>query len=79
MKERAFFVMTRIKSSIEVAFRHLGHVILMKELALVAFLAETSQPMLANHRAVSSNVPVRTLWTIPTSARLTEEFTYCCR
>lgn len=80
MKKWAFFIMTRIKAGIEVALRHLRHVILMQELALIAFLAETSQPMLTHHGTVTADMSVRALRAIRTSSLLTVKFAYCrCR
>ena len=42
-----YFALT--KSRVEIALGHLGHIILVKELALVALLTQSSQPMLGKH------------------------------
>ena len=42
-----YFALT--KSRVEIALGHLGHIILVKELALVALLTQSSQPMLRKH------------------------------
>lgn len=47
MQERALLFMACVESRIEVAFRHLGHVIFVKEFTAIALLAERSEPMLA--------------------------------
>lgn len=77
MKEWAFFIVTSIESGIEITFRHLGHVIFVEEFTLVAFLTETSQPMFANDRTISSDVSVGTLRPIAATSWLTEEFAHC--
>ena len=41
---------------VEVALRHLGHVVLVQELAAVALLAEPPQPVLADHGLVAADV-----------------------
>lgn len=79
VQKRAFLVMTCMESSIEVAFRHFRHVIFMKKFTLVAFFAKTSQPMLANNCAVTTDVSIRALWPVAAALRLAEEFAYCCR
>ena len=59
--------MTCMEPRVEVALRHLGHVELVQELALVTFLAQTTQPVLAYNRPVASNVSewaTRTLVTV---------------
>lgn len=50
VEESALFLVACVESRVEVAFGHLGHVILVQELAAVAFLAQRSQPMLADDR-----------------------------
>ena len=37
---------TLTESRVEIALRHLGHVVLVEELTLVSLLAQASQPML---------------------------------
>lgn len=78
MKERALLIVARIKSGIEVALRHLGHVILVEELALVTLLAKTSQPVLADHGAVATDVSVRALRSVAAASGLTEKLAYSC-
>lgn len=63
MQEGTFLVATLAKFGVEVAFRHLGHVIFMEELALVSLLTESSEPVLTHHRLLSTDV---TEWTHPT-------------
>ena len=53
MLEWALFVETSAELLIKVTLRHFGHIVLVEELAIVAFFAKTAQPMLANHRSVS--------------------------
>lgn len=78
VKERALLIVARIKSGIEVALRHLGHVILVEELALVTLLAKTSQPVLADHGAVATDVSVRALRPVAAASGLTEKLAYSC-
>lgn len=44
------------KFGVEVAFRHLGHVIFMEKLALVSLFAESSEPVLTHHRLLPTDV-----------------------
>jgi len=55
-----FFVETSAELLVEIALGHLGHVVFVEKLAVVALLAKTPQPMLANHRPVTSDVPIGT-------------------
>lgn len=75
MQEWAFFVATFTKLGVEVAFRHLGHVVLMKELALVSFLTQSSEPVLTHHSLLSTDVTEGTHSTFHTS-RPHEELTH---
>lgn len=60
VQERAFLIVAGIEARIEVAFGHFGHVVFVQELALVALLAEATQPMFADNRTIAANVPKRT-------------------
>lgn len=44
------------KLGVEVAFRHLGHVIFVEKLALISLFAESSQPVLTHHRLLPADV-----------------------
>ena len=44
------------KLRVEVALRHLGHVVLMQELTLVPLLAQPPQPVFAHHCLLATNV-----------------------
>lgn len=50
----------RTKLGVEVAFRHLGHVVFMEKLALVSLLTQSSEPVLTHHRLLSTDVTERT-------------------
>lgn len=57
VKKGAFLVVARIESRVEVTLGHLGHVVLVQELALVTLLAEAAQPMFADDGAIATYVP----------------------
>lgn len=56
VQEGALFVAARVEPGIEVALRHLAHVVLMQELALVALFAQAPQPVLADDSPVPLHV-----------------------
>lgn len=55
----AVLVGARLELRVEVALGHLGHVVLVQELAQIALLAQAAQPVLADHRSVGFDVSVR--------------------
>jgi hypothetical protein len=75
VQELAFFVATLLEFGIKIAFRHFAHVIFVQKLTVVAFLAQTAQPVFAQHGLVAFQVAKRTLATFGT-ARFHEELAY---
>jgi len=57
VQEGALLVVAGVEARVEVALGHLGHVVLVQELALVALFAESAQPVLAHDRPVAADVP----------------------
>lgn len=66
VQKRTLFVVARVEPRVKVTFRHLGHVVLVQELALVSLLTQRTQPMLADDCAVTANMPERTTGTLLT-------------
>lgn len=60
MLKGAFLVETSAELLIEVALGHLGHIVFVKKLAIVALLTETAKPMLAHYGPIASDVSIRT-------------------
>lgn len=56
VQERTFFVVACVEAGVEVAFRHLSHIVFVQELALVSLLAKTTQPMFAHYRPIAVDV-----------------------
>lgn len=67
VQEWTFLVATLAKLGVEVAFRHLGHVVFVEKLALVSLLTQSSEPVLTHHRLLSADVTERTHPTFQTS------------
>ena len=56
MEEWTLFVVTGVEPGVEVALRHLTHVVFVKELALVSLLTQPPEPVLADDGFVSPHV-----------------------
>ena len=59
---------TLTKFSEEVAFRHLGHVILMEILTVITLLTQVSNPVFAHYTSTRFGVSVGTITTSNTTA-----------
>jgi len=70
VKEGTFGIRTFSKVDIEMARWHLGQVVFVQELAVVVLLTETAQPVLANHRLLTSAMTKRTRVTLHTRSLL---------
>ena len=60
MQEGALLVVTSVEPGVEIAFGHFRHVVLVKELALIPLLTQTSEPVLTNYCFIPSDVSERT-------------------
>lgn len=75
MQEGTFLVATLPEFRVEVAFGHLGHVVLVEKLALVSLLAQPSEPVFTHHRLLPADVTERTHPAFHTSSSY-EELTH---
>lgn len=76
VQEWTFLVAALTKLGVEVALRHLGHVVFMEKLALVSLLAQSSEPVFTHHCFLSTDVTERTHPTFNTRCSH-EELTHC--
>lgn len=60
VQERTFLIVASVEPGVKITFRHFGHIIFVQEFALVAFFAQTPQPMLAHDGTVTTDVAERT-------------------
>lgn len=79
MQKWAFLVTTCVETRVEIAFRHLRHVELVKEFALVALLAKTPQPVFTYHCSVALNMPKGTCGSFAAAALQIETAHGCSR
>lgn len=61
----------------EITRWHLSHVIFMQEFAVISFLAQVTQPVLANYSSLATHVAIRAMSTTDTSATQ-KQFTQGC-
>jgi hypothetical protein len=74
MKVLAVFIIALTKLLIKVADWHLAHVILMKKFAVIAFLAQVTQPVLADDGPLPADMAKRTVAS-STASTIHKEFT----
>lgn len=79
MQKWALLVTACIETRVEVAFWHLRHVELVKEFALVTFLAKTAKPVFTYHCPVALNVPKGTRGSFAAAALQVETAHGCSR
>lgn len=75
MQKNNIISLSLTKLGVEVAFGHLGHIILVQEFTLVAFLAQSPQPVLAHDCLFTLGVSERAVGAFVTCG-LHEELTH---
>lgn len=70
-------IITFTKLLKEITCRHFSHVIFVQEFAIISFLAQVAQPVLADHSSLSTHVTIRTMSTTDTSSTQ-KQFTQGC-